>query len=77
MAKQYAVVDMGSSEILAGWVDTEAEAHTLAQEIEKHESEPECKVVSREVRILKLIDMGYANAEIVVAYDTTTQEGVR
>lgn len=74
MAKQYAVMDMGSCEILAGWVDTEAEAHALAEEIEQHESEPECRVITREVRLLKLPDTRHTGAEIVVAYDTTTQE---
>ena len=52
MARQYAVMDMGSCEILSGWVETEAEAHALAEEIEQHESEPECKVITREVGVL-------------------------
>jgi hypothetical protein len=74
MATQYRVINAGSCEPLTDWVDTEAEAHTLAEEIEQHESEPECKIVTREVQILKLPDTRYENAEIVAAYDTTTQE---
>ena len=50
MTKQYAVVDMGSCEILSGWVDTEEEANTLAAECEQHESEPACKIITRETR---------------------------
>ena len=74
MATQYRVINAGSCEPLTDWVDTEAEAHTLADEIEQHESEPECKIITREARIIKLPDTRYEIAEIVVAYDTTTQE---
>lgn len=43
--ERYAVLNVGSGEILSPWYTTEARAHEVAAECESHETQPECKVV--------------------------------
>ncbi len=49
VVRQYRVVNAGSGEPLTDWVDTLALANHEADECEKHESQPECRVESREI----------------------------
>ena len=46
---QYRVVNMNSGEVLTDWTDSLNAAHREAEDCEQHETEPECKVVSREI----------------------------
>ena len=46
---QYRVINVGSGEALTDWVDTLGLANHEADECEKHESQPECRVESREI----------------------------
>ena len=46
---QYRVVNLNSGEVLTDWTDSLNAAHREAEECEQHETEPECKVVSREI----------------------------
>lgn len=46
---QYRVVNLNSGEVLTEWTDSLNAAHREAEECEQHETEPECKVVSREI----------------------------
>jgi hypothetical protein len=43
--ERYAVLNVGSCEIISQWYVTEAEAHAAAAESESHETQPECSVV--------------------------------
>ena len=43
--ERYAVLNVGSGEILSPWDTTEARAHEVAAECESHETQPDCKVV--------------------------------
>jgi len=44
---EFAVLNIGSRELLTGWVSSREEAERLAAECEQHESQPDCKIVSR------------------------------
>ena len=46
---QYRVVNTNSGEALTDWTDSLAAAHRQAEDCEQHETEPECKVASREI----------------------------
>ena len=46
---QYRVVNLHSWEVLSEWTDSLNAAHREAEDCEQHETEPECKVVSREI----------------------------
>ncbi len=43
--ERYAVLNVGSGEILSPWYTTEARAHEVAAECESHETQPDCNVV--------------------------------
>ena len=43
--ERYAVLNVGSGEILSPWYATEAVAHADAAECESHETQPDCNVV--------------------------------
>ena len=49
VVRQYRVVNAGSGEPLTGWLDSLGHANSEADECEKHESQPECRVESREI----------------------------
>lgn len=46
---QYRIWNVGACEALTEWTDSLNAAHRDAEECEQHETEPECKVVSREI----------------------------
>ena len=46
---QYRVINVGSGEALTDWVDTLGLANREADECEEHETQPEFRVVSREI----------------------------
>ena len=46
---QYRVANLNSGEVLTEWTDSLNAAHREAEDCEQHETEPECKVVSREI----------------------------
>jgi len=46
---QYRVRNVGACEALTEWTDSKTEADSWRQECEEHETQPECKVVSREI----------------------------
>lgn len=46
---QYRVVNLNSGEVLTDWTDSLNASHREAEECEQHETEPECRVVSREI----------------------------
>jgi len=43
--ERYAVLNVGSGEILSPWYTTEERAHADAAECESHETQPDCNVV--------------------------------
>ena len=43
--ERYAVLNVGSGEILSPWYTTEERAHKVAAECESHETQPDCEVV--------------------------------
>lgn len=43
--ERYAVLNVGSGEIISPWYATEARAHEVAAECESHETQPDCNVV--------------------------------
>ena len=43
--ERYAVLNVGSREIISTWYATEEEAHAVAAECEAHETQPDCNVV--------------------------------
>ena len=43
--ERYAVLNVGSGEILSQWHTTESRAHEVAAECESHETQPDCNVV--------------------------------
>ena len=47
MTTEYAVLNIGSRELLSDWVSSREEAERLARECEQHKSQPDCKIVSR------------------------------
>ena len=59
---QYRVVNLNSGEVLTDWTDSLNAAHREAEECEQHETEPECKIVSRE------IDMHEESQRVEAAY---------
>ena len=59
---QYRVVNLNSGEVLTEWTDSLNAAHREAEDCEQHETEPECKVVSRE------IDMRAETERVEAAY---------
>lgn len=46
---QYRVINLNSGEVLTEWTGSLSAAHREAEECEQHETEPECRVVSREI----------------------------
>ena len=46
---QYRVWNVGAYEPLTEWTDSKAEVDNWRQECEEHETQPECRVVSREI----------------------------
>lgn len=46
---QYRVVNLHSWEVLSEWTDSEIEANKWRLECEEHETQPECRVVYREL----------------------------
>lgn len=46
---QYRVINVGSGEALTDWVNSLGHANRDADECEQHETQPECRVESREI----------------------------
>ena len=45
---EYAVLNVNSRELLSDWVSSREEAEQIADECERHETQPEVKIVSRD-----------------------------
>ena len=45
---EYAVLNVNSRELLSDWVSSREKAQQVADECERHETQPECKIVSRD-----------------------------